>query len=77
MITLQTDRDGTVIRIHDDAFDREPSYRMQQISQIVSSHYKSDIRLRRMRQITMEDLIARNDRSWKIYTVAILRAGVI
>ena len=40
MITLQTDRDGAVIRIHDDAFDREPSYRMQQISQIVSSHYK-------------------------------------
>ena len=40
MITLQTDRDGTVIRIHDDAFDREPSYRMQQISQIVLSHYK-------------------------------------
>lgn len=39
MITLQTDRDGAVIRIHDDAFDREPSYRMQQISQIVSSHY--------------------------------------
>lgn len=40
MITLQTNRDGAVIRIHDDALDREPSYRMQQISQIVSSHYK-------------------------------------
>ena len=39
MITLQTDRDGAVIRIHDDAFDRELSYRMQQISKNVSSHH--------------------------------------
>ena len=32
MIAFPTDKDGAAIRPHDDALDRELSYRMQQIS---------------------------------------------
>ena len=40
MIAFPTDKGGAAIRPHDDTLDRDLSYRMQQISQIVSSHYK-------------------------------------
>lgn len=39
MIAFPTDKDGAAIRPHDDALDRDLSYRMQQISKNVSSHH--------------------------------------
>jgi len=39
MIAFPTDKGGAAIRPHDDALDRELSYRMQQISKNVSPHH--------------------------------------